>query len=85
MKYPKNIWEQLKNKCPADFISALDKDTRWKLIKVKGAEQIWKNRNNGNRVSIHLHKTGYRTPGLIKSLLADIGWTIEDMKRLKLI
>ena len=83
MKFPKNIWDQLKNKSSDDIISALAKDG-WKPDETRGAEQIYRH-PDGRRVSIHYHPGKTYRPGLLKSLLADIGWSIDDMHRLKLI
>ena len=83
MKYPSHIWNQLKNiKCD-DLIRALNKD-EWKRDETRGAAQIFRHLN-GNRVSIHYHPNKTYKPGLLKSLLQDIGWSEKDLRRLKLI
>jgi len=66
------------------LISALLKDG-FVLDENVRTERIYRH-PDGRRVSIHYHtgKTTFR-PGLLKSLLKDIGWTEEDMRRLKLI
>lgn len=49
-----------------------------------GAIQIYRH-PDGRRVSIHVHPKKTYGPGLLKDLLQDTGWSIDDMKRLKLI
>ena len=40
---------------------------------------------NGRRVVIHYHPKKTYGPGLLKDLVRDIGWTDDDLIRLKLI
>ena len=83
MKYPHNVWQQLKNITADELIRALKKDGWVRDIRV-GAELIYRH-DDGRRVSIHFHprKTyGQRT---LKGLLGDIGWSVDDLKRLKLV
>lgn len=84
MKYSKNVWSQLKNKTADDLISALLKDG-FELDEIVRTERIYRH-PNGRRVSIHYHKGSdtYRS-SLLKSLLDDIGWSENDMRRIKLI
>ena len=83
MRLPKDVWGQLKNKTANDLISALRRDG-WVLDVTRGAEQIYRH-PNGKRVSIHYHPKKTYGQSLLKALLADIGWSIGDMKRLKFI
>jgi len=83
MIFPKHVWDQLKNKTADDLISALNKDG-WKPDEMAGAEQIYRH-PDGRRVSIHYHPKKTYSPKLLKALLEDIGWTEDDMRRLKLI
>ena len=62
---------------------ALERDG-WALDAKAGARRIYRH-PDGRRVSIHYHPQKTYRPGLLKALLEDIGWTIEEMKRLKLI
>lgn len=84
MKYPKDVWEQLKGKTADDIISALLKDGFKPDDKLR-TERVYR-RHDGMRITIHYHKKGtsYRQ-GLLKALLEDTGWSIDDMRRLKLI
>ena len=84
MNFPPYIWNQLKNKSADDLISALKND-RWDLDEKRGAQQVWRHPDGGRRVSIHYHPRKTYGPKLLKGLLKDIGWTENDMRRLKLI
>lgn len=84
MKFPPDIWNQLRNKTPKDLISALNKELG-KPDQIKGNEYVYRF-PDGRRVSIHYHPTKRPYgPKLLKGLLTDIGWTESDMRRLKLI
>lgn len=83
MSFPSHIWKQLKNLTADDLIRALEKDG-WVRDERKGAEQVYKH-PDGRRVSIHYHPRKTYGPGLLKALLADIGWTEADLRRLRLI
>lgn len=84
MSFPKNIWEQLKSIPTRKLIAALEKDGFVPDEQLR-AERVYRH-PDGRHVSIHYH-TGskcYR-PSLLKSLFKDIGWSEDDMRRLKLI
>lgn len=83
MKYPKNIWEQLKNKSPKAFMTALRKDG----AQVEGSRgaTIGFRYPDGRRVVIHYHPNKIYGAEWVKHLIKDIGWTIDDLKRLKLV
>ncbi len=83
MKFPKHIWNQLKNKSPKDLISALEKDGAVPDI-TRGAIQVYRY-PDGRRVTIHYHPGRTYGPKLLKALIDDIGWTEDDLRRLKLI
>lgn len=83
MKYPHNVWQQLKSITADELIRALEKDGWVQDIGI-GAELVYRH-DDGRRVSIHYHprKTyGRRT---LKGLLDDMGWSVDDLKRLKLV
>jgi predicted RNA binding protein YcfA (HicA-like mRNA interferase family) len=83
MKYPKNVWQQLKSITADELIRALEKDDWVRDIGI-GSELVYRH-DDARIVSIHYHprKTYHR--GLLKGLLDDIGWTEEHLRRLKLI
>ena len=83
MKFPSNIWNQLKNKTSRDFIRALEKD-KWERDVTSGAEQIYRH-PDGRRISIHFHPNRTYKPKLLQALIKDTGWSEEDMKRLGFI
>jgi len=84
MAFPKQVWDQLKNITADELIKALVKDG-WVHDESSGAIQVYRHVDTGQRVTIHYHPQKTYGPKLLKGLLADIGWSIEDMKRLKLI
>jgi len=83
MDFPKNIWEQLKNKSPKDIMSALEKDGAALDIS-RGAVLVYRYRD-GRRITIHFHPGKIYGPKIIKGLIQDIGWKEKDLRRLKLI
>ena len=83
MSFSKQVWNQLKNKSPKDLMSALEKDGAILDI-TRGAVQVYRY-PDGRRVTIHYHPSKTYGPGLIKALIKDIGWTEEDLRRLKFI
>ena len=83
MNFPKNVWDQLKNKTAQDLMSALEKDGAIHDVS-RGAVQVYRY-EDGRRITIHPHPGKTYGPKYLKGLLDDIGWSIKDMKRLKLI
>ncbi len=83
MKFSSQIWDQIKNKTASEIIRALEKDA-WHRDTTSGAEHVFRH-PDGRRVSIHFHPSKTFGPKLLKGLLQDIGWTEEDMRRLKFI
>jgi predicted RNA binding protein YcfA (HicA-like mRNA interferase family) len=79
------IWHQLKNLTADDLIAALLHDG-WTQDTNRGAVRVYlKAGNPKRRVTIHYHpKSGYQ-PSLLKHLIADIGWTEDDLRRLRLV
>jgi len=83
MSYPPNIWNQLKNLTPKAIVRALEKDG-WKQDESRGAVLVYRH-SDGRRITIHYHPNKTYGAGLLKALLYDIQWGMEDLKRLKLI
>jgi predicted RNA binding protein YcfA (HicA-like mRNA interferase family) len=83
VKFSKDIWDQLKNISADDLLSALQRDG-FKPDTASGSQRICKH-PDGRRVSIHYHAGKTFSPNLLKSLFDDIGWSIKDLRRLKLI
>lgn len=85
MKFSKATWGQLKSKTSDDLIRALRKDG-WKEEFRSGATRAFIKYGTPNRrIVIHYHPKKTYTPGLLKALLRDTGWTENDFRRLKLI
>ena len=84
--YSKNVWDQLKGTTDKDLVKALTKDGFVKEASTGGIHPY--KHEDGRRVTIHVHPSGggkeYGAK-LLKGLLDDIGWSVDDLKRLKLI
>ena len=89
VKLSKNAWNQLKALTAKDLISALEKDPNWEFKEVRNNKYAFYNPNmppTMQEIVIHYHpKKGGYGPSLMKSLIGMIGWTEEDLKKLKLI
>ncbi len=83
MKYPKHIWSQLKNISCEELISTLENDG-FRLDTKVGSQRTYR-RPDERKITIHYHPHKTYGPKLLKQLLSEIGWTIEDIKRLKLV
>ena len=64
-------------------MSALEKDGAVQDT-VRGAVLVYRYQN-GRRITIHFHPGKIYGPKIIKGLIEDIGWTVKDLRRLKLI
>ncbi|MCH7695593.1 MAG: hypothetical protein IIB73_04760 [Proteobacteria bacterium] len=88
MSFSHNVWIQLKNTTAVDIQRALLKDD-WIQEVTKGAIQAYRkvdvNGNTIRRVTIHVHPKKTYGAKLLKGLIIDIGWTEDDLRRLKLI
>ena len=83
MSFAPHIWGQLKNITATELIRVLQKDG-WTQDEKQGSDFVFRH-SDGRRVSIHFHPSKTYGPKLLKSLLADTGWTEADLRRLKLI
>ena len=84
MNFTKQTWDQLKNKNKDDLIKALFKDGFIPDVELR-TERVYRH-PDGRKVTIHYHKgSDCYHPGLLKALLEDIGWSENDMRRLKFI
>ncbi len=77
------VWEQLKNKTADELIQALEKDGAVK-VGSQGSAQFYKLKS-GFKIAIHYHPHKTYDPKMLRYLIAQIGWTEQDLKRLKLI
>ena len=83
MAFSKQAWDQLKNVTAAELMSALEKDGAVHDSS-RGSVQVYRY-PDGRRFTIHFHPNKTYGPKLLRALLADIGWSEDDMKRLKLL
>ena len=83
MAYQKNVWDQLKNLTADHLVQALKKDG-WEKVEGSGAIHIYRD-PSGKTVSIHYHPNKTYGAKLLQNLLDDIGWSVERMRKLKLI
>lgn len=83
MSFPEPIWSQLKGKSADELVKALVRDG-WILDKRRGSIRVYRH-SDGRHVAIHYHPNKTHGPALLKALLKDIGWSVDDMRRLKLI
>jgi len=83
MKYPHSVWQQLKGITADELTRALEKDGWVRDIGI-GAEWVYRH-DDGRMVSIHYHPRKTYGRKLLKGLLDDIGWSVDDLRRLKLV
>ncbi len=80
----KNVWDQIKGVSCDNLIKAIEKDG-FEMEDKSGAVRGYYNPIDKRRITIHYHPGKTFGPKLLKNLIADLGWTAKDMKRLKLI
>ncbi|HLI63598.1 MAG TPA: type II toxin-antitoxin system HicA family toxin [Terriglobales bacterium] len=86
MAFSKNVWDQLKNLTADELIAALERDGYGKDPASKGATISYiKKTGETKRIVIHYHPRKTYGPKLLKGLLSDLEWGVDDLKRLKLI
>ena len=77
-----DVWSQLKNIISSELMSALERDN-WIKRASGGSATVYK--KQGRTVSMHSHSHKTYGERQLKELLDDIGWTEQDLRRLKLI
>ena len=82
MAFSRNVWDQLKSITAKNLVRALQRDG-WAEEEPSGATLGFV--KDGLRVVIHYHPSKTYGAKLLKTLIADIGWTETDLQRLKLI
>ncbi len=86
MAFPQQVWNQLKSISADDLIDALKRDGYEQDPASSDATIAFIKQGSPNkRVVIHYHPRKTYGPKLLKALLADIGWSEADMRRLRLI
>ena len=83
MNLPRHIWDQIKNCRVEELQRALERDD-WIQDATRGATLVYYHAQSGRRVVVHYHPGKTYGPKLLRGLLDDIGWTVEDLRRLKL-
>ncbi|MGI2336899.1 MAG: type II toxin-antitoxin system HicA family toxin [Dehalogenimonas sp.] len=84
MNYPPHVWAQIKNITTDELIAALLKDGFTFDNKLR-TERIYLH-PDGRRTAIHYHIGSKTFPkGLLKRILETAGWSVDDMRRLKLV
>lgn len=83
MDYSDAVWRQLKNLTKGELEKALVRDG-WQLDQRAGSRRLYL--KDKRRVAIDYHKSS-DTMGrkLLKALLDDVGWSEDDLRRLKLV
>ncbi|HVT46515.1 MAG TPA: type II toxin-antitoxin system HicA family toxin [Vicinamibacterales bacterium] len=81
-----DVWRQLKNLTAGELCRALEREG-WTRDTRGGSMHIYRRAVGADvrRVSIHVHAQKTYGAGLLKGLLEDIGWTVDDLRRMKLI
>jgi predicted RNA binding protein YcfA (HicA-like mRNA interferase family) len=86
MAFSQHIWNQLKSTTADELIAALKRDGyRQDPASADATIAFIKPAAGAKRIVIHYHPRKTYGPKLLKALLADIGWTEADMRRLKLV
>ena len=62
-----------------------DRVSGWYRDETGSSATVYRNDNLGKIVSIHVHPHKTFGPRQLREILDDIGWTEEDLKRLKLV
>ncbi len=83
-KITPNEWNQIKALTSIELIRALKKDG-WAEHERKGAARIFSKGKKTASIHYHPSKAGYGAKLLKHIIFVQIGWTIDDLKRLKLI
>jgi predicted RNA binding protein YcfA (HicA-like mRNA interferase family) len=66
-----------------ELIRALQQD-EFQLARIRGSHRIYRH-DDGRRVVVAYHTLGDTFPiGTLKGMIADIGWSDDDLKRLGL-
>jgi predicted RNA binding protein YcfA (HicA-like mRNA interferase family) len=83
MKYSRSAWDQLKKLTPERLTAAVERDGA-EFEGRRGAVRAYR-LTNGRRISIHYHPGKQYGRKLLETMLDDLGWTEDDLRRLKLI
>lgn len=85
MALPRHVWDQIKHLTAEELKRALERDG-WVCEGKSGAVLAFsKHGSVRRRITVHYHPGKSYGARLLHGLLGDIGWTDDDLKRLKLI
>jgi predicted RNA binding protein YcfA (HicA-like mRNA interferase family) len=84
MKLSWHIWTQIRNVTAEELCGALVRNG-WILDAARGAVRAYWQETTGKRVTIHYHPGKTYGERLLRALIDDIGWSEDDLKRLKLV
>ncbi|CAD6548874.1 hypothetical protein LMG28727_04903 [Paraburkholderia kirstenboschensis] len=84
MSFPSHVWDQLRSITADELIEALEKDG-FRVEPGPGSIRIYRHPVSKTRVSVHYHPKKTYGPKMLKGLLDDAGWSIDDLRRLRLI
>lgn len=89
MAYSRPVWNQLKGLTLKELARALKRDGWIEESRAGATLGFIKTTGNGagtrRRVVLHVHPGKSLGPRLLRALLDDIGWSEDDLVRLKLI
>lgn len=83
MSFPPHIWDQMRSISIDELVGALERDG-FVVEPSSSAIRIYRHPATHKRVSVHYHPGKTFGPKLLRGMLDDIGWSIDDLKRLKL-
>ena len=83
MAFARSVWDQLRNLTSDDLIRALKADG-WEQDVTRGATLAFLKRPS-RRLVVHYHPKKTYGAKLLKALISDTGWSVDDLGRLKLI
>ncbi len=88
-KWTSQEWAQLKGISKNELIRLLRRDPNWEEVhSSRGSRIVFRNRNlplEYQYIAIHRHAGGFRNKSLLKALLAQIGWTADQLRKWKVI
>jgi predicted RNA binding protein YcfA (HicA-like mRNA interferase family) len=85
MAFAPNIWNQIKNTTADEFKKALERDGFAMEGKSGAVLAFFKTGPPRRRITIHYHPKKTYGAKLLQGLIDDVGWTEDDLRRLKLI
>jgi len=83
VSFSPQIWGQIRGLTADELVRGLERDG-WQRADTSGASFVYRH-PDGRTVSVHYHPRKTYGPKLLRSLLMDIGWSEEDLRRLKLV